>query len=101
MGIPMTDQLRLIDESEIISGPPGETCGTCAHFIRKEFNDKTYFKCEMIGDSNGTATDIRKGQTACRERKGFIRVNICEVCKYKTSSIEPSSKADNLNQGGV
>lgn len=59
--------MRLFPESEIISGPPGETCGSCSHFIRKEFHGRTYFKCEMVGDSNCDATDVRKGQPACRD----------------------------------
>lgn len=63
----MNEDGRLFTERAITSGPEGETCGTCGHFIRKEFNGRTYFKCAMIGDSNCDASDIRKGQPACRD----------------------------------
>lgn len=47
-------------------GPEGSTCKTCQHLIKKVFHDKTYYKCERLGVSNGTATDIRLKWKACR-----------------------------------
>lgn len=41
-----------------------ETCATCVHFRVKSYAG-TYFKCALVGDTNGSATDIRKGWPAC------------------------------------
>lgn len=35
------------------------SCKNCTHLISKRFHNKQYYKCELIGDSNSTATDIR------------------------------------------
>jgi len=55
------------------TGPAGETCGACFHFIRREYAG-TYFKCRLVvGDrdsgSHGAGTDIRKGSPACSQWK--------------------------------
>ncbi len=46
------------------SGPPGETCGGCASFVRKH-RARTYFKCGLVKATNGYATDIRARDPAC------------------------------------
>ena len=48
------------------SGPPGQTCGTCAKLCVKECSRK-YFKCHVLMKfwSCGPATDIRKKDLAC------------------------------------
>lgn len=43
---------------------PGEPrCKTCAHCMKISYHGKNYYKCELIGDSRGTATDIRLSDT--------------------------------------
>lgn len=39
-------------------------CADCEHLIRKVY-DRTYYKCEVYGDSNSEATDWRKSWPAC------------------------------------
>jgi len=34
-------------------------CGNCVHHFKKQFNEPSYHKCELIGDSNAITTDIR------------------------------------------
>lgn len=43
----------------------GKTCGECAHAIRKDYNDKSYWKCTENGMSNGPATDLRLKWPSC------------------------------------
>lgn len=38
-------------------------CKYCAHYVRKDYHDKVHLKCELIGDSNCEATDIRAKYT--------------------------------------
>ena len=40
-------------------------CKNCKYFIRYNYHDKTYFKCELWHVSNSEATDIRANTTAC------------------------------------
>jgi hypothetical protein len=49
------------------SGPPGQTCGTCAKLYRVEYHNKAYFKCGVLraGWTHGPGTDIRKKDPAC------------------------------------
>ena len=47
------------------SGTDGKTCRDCDNLIKKEYHDKIYYKCELIGNSNGTGTDIRLKWAAC------------------------------------
>lgn len=37
-----------------------DRCMECAHCIRKEYSGKYYHKCNMMGDTNGAASDIRR-----------------------------------------
>jgi len=46
-------------------GEEGKYCKDCIFFIRKNFHDKTYFKCEKSRDSNCSASDIRASWDAC------------------------------------
>jgi len=48
------------------SGPPGQTCGTCAKLCERHFS-KTYFKCHVLMKfwTAGPGTDIRKKDPAC------------------------------------
>ena len=47
------------------SGPDGETCGSCKHFVIKDEYSKRFFKCGLMRSTNGAATDIRKSSPAC------------------------------------
>lgn len=47
------------------SGPAGETCGSCANLVTRQFS-KTYFKCGLTDYTGGPATDIRKKSPACK-----------------------------------
>ena len=40
----------------------GTKCKNCKHFIRHNYNNKTYFKCELWKISSSSATDIRANQ---------------------------------------
>jgi hypothetical protein len=48
------------------SGPPGQSCGTCAKLCSRTFK-KTYFKCHVLMRfwTAGRGTDIRKKDPAC------------------------------------
>lgn len=48
------------------SGPPGQTCGTCAKLCERRLA-KTYFKCHVLIKfwTAGPGTDIRKKDPAC------------------------------------
>ena len=46
--------------------PRGQTCGDCLHLRTKQAT-KRYFKCELVGDTSGPATDIRKSWAACEK----------------------------------
>lgn len=45
-------------------GPAGELCRNCKHFYRKHYS-RTYYKCELRGDTNGPGTDHRAKWPAC------------------------------------
>lgn len=58
--------LRKIDAMHSLFGKsPGKKCISCPHLLRHRWNDRTYFKCEMYGDSNSEATDWALSWTAC------------------------------------
>ena len=48
-------------------GPKGETCGTCAHLVRRQSNVRFYLKCGLMRHNwtNGYGTDIRARWPAC------------------------------------
>ena len=43
----------------------GHTCALCTHLKHHWYHDKSYYKCEVYGDSSSEATDWRKKWTAC------------------------------------
>jgi hypothetical protein len=45
-------------------------CGNCVHSQRWEYHNKYYWKCELIGFSHSTATDIRKSYVCDKHKKG-------------------------------
>lgn len=49
------------------TGPIGETCGGCAHLVRKQMS-KAYLKCRLMRAywTGGEGTDVRAGDAACR-----------------------------------
>ena len=52
------------------TGPAGETCGTCAHHVRRRWS-KVYNKCALRVDdwTMSTGTDIRVSSPACSKFK--------------------------------
>lgn len=44
----------------------GKYCKTCKYHSRFEYNYKYYHKCEKLGISNSSATDIRLKDVACK-----------------------------------
>lgn len=42
-----------------------EKCKDCKFLLRKEFHNKTYYKCQWCGNSNGSGTDHRISWDAC------------------------------------
>ena len=44
-------------------------CANCKYFYRT-YHDKAYFKCELLGQSNSEATDIRASYVCNQFRKG-------------------------------
>jgi hypothetical protein len=40
-------------------GNKEKSCRNCSHCIKFDYHNKVYYKCEIIGVSNSTATDIR------------------------------------------
>jgi len=49
-------------------GPPGETCGSCAHLRRVHGSGRVYLKCWLIQAdwTCGYGTDVRAKDPACR-----------------------------------
>lgn len=49
------------------TGPAGETCKTCAHYVRKQWGVKAYLKCGLNAShwTSGPRTDIRARDPAC------------------------------------
>lgn len=46
-------------------GKVNDRCKNCSHFVIWSGYAKNYFKCEVYGTSNSTATDWRKSYPAC------------------------------------
>jgi len=53
------------------TGPKGETCGTCAHLVRKTMA-KTYLKCGLneANWTGGRKSDVLARDPACRKWVG-------------------------------
>lgn len=49
------------------SGPEGQTCGTCRHYVSVSYHCKTYPKCRRTEAiwTHGSGSDIRKKDPAC------------------------------------
>jgi len=49
------------------TGPAGETCRSCRHYVRKHLA-KAYLKCALMRAhwTGGGSTDIRAGSPACK-----------------------------------
>ena len=45
----------------------GFQCKGCKHCIKFEYNNKTYYKCDLWIISHSEATDIRLKATACKK----------------------------------
>jgi len=50
------------------TGPKGETCQSCAHYVRRQW-DKVYLKCGLMREhwTQGPGTDIRARDAACKK----------------------------------
>lgn len=51
------------------AGPADKHCKDCDHLRKKEYHNKRYYKCKIVGYSNGAGTDIRLKWPACCEFK--------------------------------
>ena len=56
--------LRKIDLMHNQFGYGNGKCADCKHLIKHEWQ-RTYFKCEIYGESNSEATDWRMAYVAC------------------------------------
>ena len=67
-------------------------CGDCKHFLRVEKGRGYVFKCEEMGITASTATDIRKSGPACLlfDRNGAPKVTKEVNEKYAQMTIEDS-----------
>jgi hypothetical protein len=54
------------------TGPIGQICGGCEHYVRLDGHAKVYRKCALRRTSwtNGAGTDIKAGSAACRFWEG-------------------------------
>jgi hypothetical protein len=43
----------------------GLRCDSCAHLDAQRHHDRTYIKCEVVGITHGTGTDMRRWWPAC------------------------------------
>jgi len=43
-------------------------CGNCKNSYTKSFHDKNYRKCKLLGNSNGTGTDVSRNYV-CRRHE--------------------------------
>lgn len=43
----------------------GETCGTCTHAYRTQHGRRSYWKCDLVEETNGPGTDLRISWPAC------------------------------------
>ena len=51
------------------TGPEGETCKTCEHYVRVSYHGKLWRKCFLMRRfwTHGPGTDIKAGSPACRK----------------------------------
>jgi len=55
------------------TGPAGESCRTCRNSRRRNHGHRAYWKCRLVRESHGPATDIRLKTPACRRWKSKER----------------------------
>jgi hypothetical protein len=50
------------------SGPAGQSCGTCAKCVKREFTHHNYYKCLVMAKfwTAGLGTDVRLKDLACK-----------------------------------
>ena len=51
------------------TGPAGETCGSCKHYVRKKYNRRIHLKCGLVEAqwTHGPGSDIRAKDPACKK----------------------------------
>jgi hypothetical protein len=51
------------------TGPEGETCKTCLHYVVKQYHVKTYRKCGLMESvwTHGPGSDILAKSPACKK----------------------------------
>lgn len=54
---PMVRKYGLSDEAA--------KCKTCKHLFHKKYRAGSYYKCQLLGDTNGAGTDVRLKWDAC------------------------------------
>ncbi len=47
------------------TGPTGQSCFNCAHYVRMHYHNKVYPKCELVKSTHGKGTDIKAHTAAC------------------------------------
>jgi hypothetical protein len=59
---------RTCTPDKVGTGPPGETCKSCASCVRIKWHDKTYHKCRLMEQywTHGGGSDIKLRWAACR-----------------------------------
>ena len=59
---------RRIDAMHLLYGtdPEHRKCGACPHFTKTTPSDRSYFKCEIYGNTESASTDWRRKYPACR-----------------------------------
>ena len=45
--------------------PEQRRCGACPHFTRTTPTDRSFFKCDIYGNTASVSSDWRKNYTAC------------------------------------
>jgi hypothetical protein len=51
------------------TGPKGETCKTCKHYVRNEYHNKVHLKCGLMRAvwTHGPGSDILAGSPSCKK----------------------------------
>jgi len=51
------------------SGPAGETCRSCKHYVRKHYHRYVHLKCGLMQAAwtHGPGSDIRASSMACKK----------------------------------
>ena len=66
---------RCLRQASLRRGPKWETCRTCDHKRGIVYHNRTYYKCALMKETRGAATDIKLKWSACerwkREGEGY------------------------------